>query len=354
MIDVAIDDFEFGDLMAYNGDTFATPYAPIDVVRGAVTVYRPSLPGTRLRSLMDHASAALQVLALLDDGVTPLGLSAAGPMRKSALYRLLDGGEKGAASYRIGTGMAHLCAQDLLHIDQLAHFDRLWRSGLATLVSGKSRPDMIGLDDFDNWAVVEAKGRSDRLSGLKKDDVLASAKRQVENVDRVGLPLTVVPPLWRIVALTELDENPIKVTFVDPPASEDYEPVVIQIDPTQLSRGYYSLVDEAAEYTGPVQPLPGFPDVLGARLPGSNVWIGLTEPVRNALRGRTWGFERDSRQRAPIRNRGGLRLKAPMLKAGERALARTASWCISPSDRTYGPMTGRSFLAGSLERDPAA
>jgi len=242
-----------------------------------------------LRSLMEHASSVLQILALLDDGMTgPLGFSGVGPMQTSPLYDVLDPTEKGNASYRIATGTAHLCAQDLLDIHQLGHFDRLRDAGLATLVTGHSRPDLVGQDDQKNWAVVEAKGRSNSVTTADVD----SAKRQVENVALVGeAPALMGPPLWRVASLTDLAKNPIKVTFVDPPPDETREATVITVDPISLVRGYYSLVDAAAEYTGPVQPLPGQPDVLGARLPGSTVWIGLAQPVRDALKGPDDGLQ---------------------------------------------------------------
>jgi hypothetical protein len=282
MIDVHIDDFEFDPLAALNGATFPVPFAPIDIARGAVTVSRPVPRGTALRSLMDHASTALQILALLDDGVTAAGWSAAGPMTKSSLFAVLDPTEKANTSYRIGTGVAHLCTQDLLDVDQLGHLDRLIGAGQATLVAGDSRPDLVGQDTVGNWAVVEAKGRS---NGVSPQDI-ELAKRQCENVAQVGDPLGAMgPPLWRVASMTDMAKTPIAVRFVDPPAPDDGKRTVIQVDPVGLLRGYYSLVAAAAEYTGPVQPLPGQPDVLGARLPGSTVWVGLAQPVRETLDG---------------------------------------------------------------------
>jgi len=38
MIEVLIDDFEFGNLVGSNGHTDPVAYAPIDIARGAITV----------------------------------------------------------------------------------------------------------------------------------------------------------------------------------------------------------------------------------------------------------------------------------------------------------------------------
>jgi hypothetical protein len=332
MIDLYIDDFVYGHLASYNGDTLSVPYAPVDVVRGAISVFRPSPPAMLLRTAMDLGATALQILSVLDDGLTgPLGLSATGPTCAAQILAALDGTEKGNASYRVGMGMANLLCQDWLGVAAAGHFDRLLEAGLATLASGRSRPDLVGIDVFGNWTVAEAKGRS---NGVTIDDI-EHAKGQVENVDDVGnSATTTAPPLWRIASLTDLSTKPIRVTFVDPPNSDEesvpdptesdskaksHEPTKIVVNPLSLTRGYYRIVDQTAQFTGGIQRLPGVDPSLearGARLPGTRVWIGLAQQIRSALEGSDDGlFARLDAARIELANRS---VELPSEGGGDR------------------------------------
>lgn len=288
MLDVFIDDFA-PPMSVFNGATLSRAYAPIDVARGAVFITRfvaPVAPALWLRSAMDQAATALQIMSILDDG-TPggLGWSTAGPMQISALLDELDGTEKGGVSYRVGMGIAHLLSQDLLGALSLGHFDRLWHNGDAVLTAGASRPDLVGQDGAGNWLVVEAKGRS---NGVDESDLVA-AKRQAENVGGVGLsPATLTAPLWRVASVADMSTVPLHVHFLDPPGDDDTPRPDVLIDPVSLLQGSFELVDEAVRRDGPSRRVPGTPaelDVQGARLPGSQVWVGKTAAARAARTG---------------------------------------------------------------------
>jgi hypothetical protein len=178
-IAVFVDGFSLGPATALNGTTTLIDYTVADLVRGAVTIRRDVPAQLRVRSLLDHASAALQILSVMRGG-GPLGLFP-GPLHTSEMHAALDSTEKGSASYRVGMAVAHLLGQDLLDLREVRHVDPLFAAGDLTLLAGRRRPDLIGLDANDDWSVIEAKGRSDGPD----DAVLDNAKEQSENVDLV-------------------------------------------------------------------------------------------------------------------------------------------------------------------------
>lgn len=283
MITAFIDDFAVGPAVAFNGDTVSLDYRVVDVIRGAVTIRRPVPPALIFRSLLDRSSAALQILAVLRGGGA-LGLGA-GSLRMSPMHAMLDGTEKGGASYRVGMALAHLLAQDLLDLREVRHVDPLV-GGDVTLVAGRRRPDLIGLDANDSWSVVEAKGRTESPDA----DVLTGAKEQAENVNLVrNTTGAMVAPAARVASVADLSGNPIHVDFVDPPEPEERgskDRRVYGVDEAGFVRNYYETIrDLEAVAGGLTGDVPGRPDgveVRGARLPGSTIWLAVGKEIADA------------------------------------------------------------------------
>lgn len=102
-------------------------------------------------------------------------------LHRTDAFRSLDLTEKGAISYFLGMTFCKLFAFCLLRTTWLLNLD-VFRNQLApVLLGGRSRPDLIGLDDVGAWHAFECKGRS---SVPSKDD-RRKAKEQALRLVRV-------------------------------------------------------------------------------------------------------------------------------------------------------------------------
>ncbi len=95
--------------------------------------------------------SALIYANLCDDG--------AGRIKRSEAYDGLDPSEKGAVSYFLGLTLAKAFAERELDVPWLMHLD-VYRKELAPVLSGQSRPDLVGQTTGGSWVVIEAKGRT--------------------------------------------------------------------------------------------------------------------------------------------------------------------------------------------------
>ena len=77
----------------------------------------------------------------------------------------------------------------------------------------KERGDFVGLDQHLDWHVVEAKGRSHKVSQATIDGAKAQAAR-IQSIDNH-------PPKTCVACVTDLSAAPIKVYLQDPPTGRD-------------------------------------------------------------------------------------------------------------------------------------
>jgi hypothetical protein len=165
---------------------------------------------------------------------------------------------------------AALIAEHALGILVLEHLNR----GNAVLAPGSARrADLFGLDGANHWHVIEAKART---HGVQRAD-LRRAKQQARNVVVVlprGAPIT---PATRSAALADLSSTPISVELVDPD-EDPVEPARYEIEPERFIASHFATVLQLLEVQGGAQPAPvpmEGPDVVGAFLPGTEIWLGL-------------------------------------------------------------------------------
>lgn len=96
----------------------------------------------------------------------------------------MDPSERQGASYHLGLMMATAWARRRHNIPWLLHLDR-YREQHDVIMrhdAGKSRPDLIGMDTQQRWAVFEAKGRKGYPGNQSKKD----AKKQAMRVQTVA------------------------------------------------------------------------------------------------------------------------------------------------------------------------
>ena len=105
------------------------------------------------------------------------------------------------------------------------------------------------------------------------------------NVRIVGPRGRRVTPSTRSASLADLSTTPISVLLADPRGEPETD-VTYVVDPARLIQVHYSAVPDLLEIRGEPQPPPASdvePDVIGAFLPGTDVWLGghraLVEPT---------------------------------------------------------------------------
>jgi hypothetical protein len=147
------------------------------VVWAAITVGKPGLP-----FLTNHGWHSVSDIIVRSHMIYANLRERAGYYEKSSYYEALDPTEKGFVSYFLGMAAAKIVAADVLDVPWLFHLSMLKPlGGTATLID-KSAPDLIGLNRRMQWAVVEAKGRTNRHS----QDAATSAKLQTRQLRKIN------------------------------------------------------------------------------------------------------------------------------------------------------------------------
>jgi hypothetical protein len=234
-----------------------------DVVRAATTVGGP-VKGTVWHRSLRRAAIAGEVLAAL------VGAGRAAPLLTSSLYRNLETTEKSGVSYRLGMAFAAIASEHVLDVRLLEHLNRT----NSTLAPGSQRrADLYGIDRAGKTHVVEAKSRT---YGFSAGDV-SYAKSQSLNVNIVPRRGRSVRPSTRAASLADLSRTPISVLLADP-AGEAESEVTYVVDLDRLIQVHYSAVPDLIEVHGGPQPPPASnvaPDIVGAFLPGTSIWLGI-------------------------------------------------------------------------------
>jgi hypothetical protein len=199
-----------------------------------------------------------------------VGAGRAAAPSTSSLYRDLETTEKSGVSYRLGMAFAAIASEYVLDVPLLEHLNRT----NSTLAPGsRRRADLYGIDPAGKTHVVEAKSRT---YGFTAGDV-RYAKSQSLNVNIVHRRGRSVRPSTRAASLTDLSTTPISVLLADP-AGEAEDEVTYVVDLDRLIQVHYSAVPDLIEVHGGPQPPPASdvaPDVVGAFLPGTDIWLGI-------------------------------------------------------------------------------
>ncbi|MGH7242567.1 MAG: hypothetical protein ACREJD_04040 [Phycisphaerales bacterium] len=151
----------------------------------------------------------------------------------SSMFRQCDRSEKAIVSYHVGMGLTKCFAWKGLGIRWLMHVDRAAHLHHLTFGTGRSRPDLLGLDKIKSWHVVEAKGRSDVIEkGLAK-----AAKAQASRVVTVNA----LPPASAFSSITHLKYSPLSVSFDDPrPRKDEQRQFQWSINIEDFLQAYYA------------------------------------------------------------------------------------------------------------------
>jgi hypothetical protein len=234
-----------------------------DVARAAVTVGGPVQGTAWGRSQRRVGIIATVHAALAEKRGTH-------PIRTSSLYALLETTEKSGVSFRLGMAFAAIVAEQFLAIKMLEHLNH---SNSAVFPSGGNRrADLFGLDRHGDCHVIEAKSRTHGL-----DQALVNyAKSQAANIEVVDVNSGRFLPKTRSAAVADLSRSPVHVLLTDPPDEATIEKPY-RIDTDQVIAHHYSVVPDLVELRGNLQDPPTSidADVVGAYLPGTEVWLGV-------------------------------------------------------------------------------
>jgi len=147
-----------------------------DLLWAAVTVGRPN----RLYVFQHGLSSMYE--ALFRWSLVRMALEQSGPrgqrFRRTAAARNLDPSEKGAVNYFLGMATCKLFAARLLDARWLLHLD-VFRPALDPVLSGRSRPDLVGQTVTGDWLAFESKGRASAPHSDTKDKAKVQVQRCV-------------------------------------------------------------------------------------------------------------------------------------------------------------------------------
>ena len=186
------------------------------------------------RNFFHRFGIGLSAFSLLEQRSKNLCLSPA--------YSKLDMSEKGTSSYWFGMAFAKLVAEIELSVPWIVHVDQLRASGVLTTISEtKERGDLVGIDDKNNWHVVEAKGRSNPYP----QSLVSKAKRQASRVAIINGQT----PATTSACIASLFTQPISVLLDDPPliAEENQEQWRIR-DEDFFKHYYRSIIEYLSEF----------------------------------------------------------------------------------------------------------
>jgi hypothetical protein len=206
-----------------------------DIIHAAITVGRRNWDDVLYHGIYSDYEVNFRtslVQTFLTDNGNSRYLTVSGP------YHTLDPSEKGAINYFLGCTFAHLLTMKLFNINWIMHLD-VYQAGLYgpnpvnITMNGESnrRPDFIGYDSSNRWAVIEAKGRTQ----FKRGD-LARAKEQTENLKTINDE----EPIFRLAIMSYLNNNMINIRISDPPKPNDYA-LHLKVNMSQFLRDYYAL-----------------------------------------------------------------------------------------------------------------
>lgn len=143
--------------------------------------------------------------------------------------RTLDPTEKGAVNYFLRMIFCKLFATVSLDTPWLLHLD-VYRPLLDAVLSGRSRPDLIGMRTTGEWVAFECKGRLSKPGAKAK----AAAKAQAERVVSVGGAACSM----HVGAITYFRDNVIEFYWADPPPRRRKAELELPA-PGDLWRHYY-------------------------------------------------------------------------------------------------------------------
>lgn len=218
--------------MANGSATLGTTWN--DLLWAALTVGRPNR-----QYVFKHGTASAYE-ALFRLSLVRMALEQSGPtasrLRRTVAARTLDPSEKGAVNYFLGLTICKLFADKLLSVPWLLHLD-VFRPMLNPLLTGRSRPDLVGQAISGHWVTLECKGRVSEPSDEDKDKAKLQALRL--------LSVNGATPAMHIGGIAYLRNDVLQFFWRDPPPDNlrMKNPIEAKIEPQHWSYHYAPTLD---------------------------------------------------------------------------------------------------------------
>jgi hypothetical protein len=148
-----------------------------DILWAAITIGRPNV-----HYVFQYGKSSLYE-ALFRISMVRMALEQARPwsrhtLRRTELFKQMDPTEKGAINYFLGMVFCKVFSAERLSIPWLLHVDVFKAQLSPSFLSGRSRPDLVGLSTATgDWAAFECKGRASPPTAADKSKAKAQAQR---------------------------------------------------------------------------------------------------------------------------------------------------------------------------------
>lgn len=121
--------------------------------------------------------------ALFRLSLVRMALEQSGPrawrLNRTETAKTLDPSEKGAVNYFLGIIMCKLFSAKLLDAPWVLHLDVFRPQLNPRILTGRSRPDLVGQTSSGDWVALESKGRISPASPEAKDKAKEQAIRLI-------------------------------------------------------------------------------------------------------------------------------------------------------------------------------
>jgi hypothetical protein len=181
-------------------------------------------------------------------------------LRPTEAFDALDPSEKGAISYFLGNVFTKLVVEKLFGVTWLLHFDVYrYSMDLNAVLAFNQRPDFVGLDPRQQWAVVESKGHRRAM----RRDTMEKAKRQTRSLRTIKGQY----PALRTAVGVWFSRTATSARIWDPHGYDD-DAQDFPIDADRFLRLYY---EPLIAHTGLLQAQPGQKDQTGKLRRGADL-----------------------------------------------------------------------------------
>jgi hypothetical protein len=233
-------------------------------------------------------------------------------LRRTNAAKTLDPSEKGAVNYFLGLVVCKLFADKLLNAPWMMHLD-IWRSQLGAVLTGRSRPDLVGkIRGGNSWIALECKGRVSKPDSDSK----SKAKDQALRLASVNG----VAPALHIGGFAYFRSDVLQFYWQDPtPEGPIRNPIHVEVAEADW-RYYYGPVLELIRASSSSRT--GAPNEVLFPVEGLDMQIGIDPVVLRLLEGAQWSAARNRAEEVSSEEHPQYRGDGIRVVAGESWLRR--------------------------------
>jgi hypothetical protein len=201
-----------------------------ELIWSAITVGRPN------RMYVFRHGAASVYEAIFRLSLVRMALEQRGPrayrLCRTDAVKTLDPSEKGAVNYFLGMILCKLFSARLLNAPWVMHLD-VFRPWINPVLTGRSRPDLVGQTQSNDWVVLESKGRI----STPYTDAKNKAKQQAQRVSSIDN----ITPSFQIGCITYFRNDVLQFFWCDPEPHPGQRHDKIKLMTDNSTWGYYYL-----------------------------------------------------------------------------------------------------------------